>query len=208
MPPDLSVTSQRKMCERCVRAARACICHCALTVESVIEVVILQHPEETRHIKGSARLLHLCLPNSVLLIGERFEEQVLREHLFQASQQTHLLYPIPETEIQGVTAAPPTMSRARQTLVLLDATWRKSRQMLDQNPLLRTLPRIALRETPMSRYTIRQAHQPDQLSSLEACAYALMQLEKNDKQFQPLLTAFEHFNQLQIAFGVNKLLRV
>lgn len=202
-----SDTVQRKRCERCLRSHRACICHCVLTVESAIEVVILQHPDETTHIKGSARLLHLCLPNSVLLIGENFEEDLLRQHLFQTNQQTRLLYPTSETDVQVATAIPQARPCERQTLVLLDATWRKSRQMLQNNPLLLSLPRVALRETPASRYTIRTAHQPDQLSSLEACAYALMQVAKNAHQFQPLLTAFKKFNDLQIAFGVNKLRR-
>ena len=62
-------------------------------------------------------------------------------------------------------------------LVLLDGTWRKSRKMLWANPLLQALPRLALHHVPASRYAIRKAHAPHQLSTLEATQQALRHLE-------------------------------
>jgi DTW domain-containing protein YfiP len=86
-------------------------------------------------------------------------------------------------------------------LVVLDATWRKSRKMLYQNPALQALPRLALRDMPASIYRIRKAHAPDQLSTLEAATYALMQLHGDAVRFQPLLDAFDGFVSQQAAFA-------
>ena len=85
-------------------------------------------------------------------------------------------------------------------LVILDATWRKSRKMLYLNPVLQALPRLSLTAMPASHYRIRKAHKPDQLSSLEATAYALMRLESNEDKFLPLLEAFDGFVEQQMQF--------
>jgi len=84
--------------------------------------------------------------------------------------------------------------------VVLDATWRKSRKMLYLNPALQALPRLALVDVAPSNYRIRKAHAPHQLSSLEAAAQALAQLEGNDAAFHPLFEAFDGFVQQQAAY--------
>jgi DTW domain-containing protein YfiP len=98
---------------------------------------------------------------------------------------------------------------SRLRLVVLDATWRKSRLMLLQNPMLQSLPRLALSDVPESQYVIRNAHQAHQLSTLEATTYALMELEKTSAKpndSSALLHSFAQFNEQQIGFGVlNKL---
>jgi DTW domain-containing protein YfiP len=48
-------------------------------------------------------------------------------------------------------------------------------------------------EAPASLYRIRKAHRPEQLSTLEATCYALMQLEGNAQKYAPLLQAFAGF---------------
>ena len=82
---------------------------------------------------------------------------------------------------------------------MLDGTWRKSRKMLYLNPLLQQLPRLALQDMPASRYRIRTAHKPDQLSTLEATCAALAQLEGSAAPFLPLLAAFDGFVAQQLA---------
>ena len=94
------------------------------------------------------------------------------------------------------------MSRDPSALrpIVLDATWRKSRKMLHLNPLLQHLPRLALRDTPASRYLIRKAQRPDQLSTLEATCMALAQIEGDGERFTPLLAAFDGFVAQQLAY--------
>jgi len=205
--------SKRPMCPLCLRAQKACICHCVQQVHNVVEVLILQHTQEAKHIKSSGRLLQLCLQHSQIRVGEQFLEPQLTAWLSANGKQSYLLYPEEKSmslEASGrVNVAPEMNSLALHDirLVVIDASWRQSRQMLRDHPQLQALSRYSLSEMPASRYLIRQAHQADQLSSLEACCYALMRLEKDEQKFQPLLQAFDAFNQLQIEFGVQRLHR-
>lgn len=196
---------KRQICPQCLRASRACICACVDQVQNQTEVLILQHPAEVNHVKGSARLLHLCLQNSTIMVADVFDEASLKQALTRDAKQSVLLYP----ETTGLPAAPAFVTDESNAvrLVVIDASWRHSRQMLLKNPLLQSLPRYALHEVPASRYQIRHAHAEDQLSTLEACTYALMQLEKEATKFEALLHSFDAFNEMQIKLGVNNLLR-
>jgi DTW domain-containing protein YfiP len=178
-------------------------------------VLILQHPLEVDNAKGSARLLHLCLPHSRLVTGEVFAESVLQALLFEplhsqagdsCQKQVLLLYPdMPHDQVLGA-KVPPRLPSAllhepsQLRLVVLDGTWRKSRKMLHLNPLLQQLPRLSLTDMPASHYVIRKAHRPDQLSTLEATCAALGQLERNTEHFAPLLAAFDGFVGQQLAY--------
>jgi DTW domain-containing protein len=191
--------TQRAHCNRCLRPRGVCICRWITPTAHAAEVVVLQHPLEAHSAKGSARLLHLSLLRSQMATGEAFAEQHLQALLYEpvfseAAKQPLLLYPRSPNEPAAI-AVPPEMLRDPQQLrlIVIDATWRKSRKMLHLNPLLRRLPRLALHDTPTSRYLIRKAHRADQLSTLEATCMALAQLEGNAARFAPLLCAFDGF---------------
>ena len=198
-------SSRRPLCARCLRAQSACICASIVSVSHTVEVLILQHPMEVVNAKGSARLLHLCLPGSRLVVGETFDALQLQTLL--SGKNNLLLYPAtdgtrlpiaPSFSSSG-NAATARVPASSLRLVVLDASWRKSRKMLYQNPLLQTVPRLSLRDAPPSRYLIRKAHAPHQLSTLEATCYALMQLEP-DAQLQPLIGAFDAFVAQQLGY--------
>ena len=200
----LAETAKRARCPSCLRAESSCICRWITPVAHAVDVLILQHPLEVHNAKGSARLLHLSLPNSRMLTGEQFAPDTLAALL--ADKHTVLLYPdTPGDRSLGI-APPPALDPAtlldpaRLQLVVLDATWRKSRKMLYLNPRLQQLPRLPLRDTPASHYLIRKAHARDQLSSLEATCYALMQLEQDASRFVPLITAFDGFVAQQLSY--------
>ncbi len=196
-------SQQRQYCGACLRPATACICHWIRPLAHATEVLILQHPLEAKHAKNSAHLLHLSLAHSTLLEGEVFDAQRLRQAL-AAPKYTVLLYPASESTAWGgasVAADPQRLLDVHALrLVVLDATWRKSRKMLFENPWLRQLPRLSLHDMPPSLYSIRKAHKPNQLSTLEACCAALAQLEGDVLRCQPLLQAFQGFVAQQMAF--------
>jgi len=202
--PSHAEPAKRERCPVCLRAATSCICRWIAPVSHAVEVLILQHPLEVHNAKGSARLLHLSLPSSRMLTGEQFAPDTLAALL--ADKHNVLLYPdTPGDRSLGI-APPPALDPAtlldpaRLRLVVLDATWRKSRKMVYLNPCLQQLPRLPLRDTPASHYLIRKAHAPDQLSSLEATCYALMQLEQDVSRFVPLITAFDGFVAQQLSY--------
>lgn len=193
--------SARATCPRCLLAQVACICPLITPTPHASAVLILQHPLETHHAKNSARLLHLSLPGSRLLVGEVFDETAWQTP--GDPRYTVLLYP--PTHTQG--HAPPAAldstqltNPAQVRLIVLDATWRKSRKMLHQSPALQRLPRLALTDVPPPRYAIRKAHAPGQLSTLEATCAALAQLEGNAAHWQALLNAFDQFVAQRQAF--------
>lgn len=198
------VSSRRERCATCLRAQSGCICHWVRPLPHQVEILLLQHPLEVHNAKGSARLLHLSLPNSRLVAGEAFAAGELDALL--AGKHNVLLYPdTPGDRSLGIAPPPPLdasllLEPAGLRLVVLDATWRKSRKMLYLNPALQRLPRLPLRDTPPSHYLIRKAHAPDQLSTLEATCYALMQLEEEAARFVPLITAFDGFVAQQLSY--------
>ncbi len=185
----------RPTCAACLRPQSTCICGLVAPTPHLTEILILQHPLEVHHAKNSARLLHLSLPGSRLVVGEVFDEATLQEQMPEP-RYTVLLYP--PMHFQGH-VAPVALDAAMLTdprklrLVVLDATWRKSRKMLHVSPALQRLPRLNLDDTPAGRYVIRKAHKPDQLSTLEATCAALAQLEGDGAHWHALLAAFDKF---------------
>ena len=194
---------QRPHCAVCLRPATACICQWIRPTANTTEVLILQHPLEVDHAKNSARLLHLSLASSSIAVGEAFDAQQLQV-TSAVPKYTVLLYPpTAETAFGGPPPSPdPQRLQDLQhlRLVVLDATWRKSRKMLHLSPMLQQLPRLSLDNVPASAYLIRKAHKPGQLSTLEACCAALAQLEADAPRYQPLLHAFSGFVAQQLAF--------
>jgi len=203
--------TKRQSCEACLRPLKTCICKHVQAVENRVSIVILQHPQEVYEAKNSARLLHLCLKNSQIYIGENFGEDFFCQRQ-TAQYYDVLLYPdTPEEKSLGI-MTPPEIEAWRLNidvnlhppnnirLWILDATWRKSRKMLYLNPALQAMPRLSLQNVPPSIYTIRKAHSENQLSTLEASCYALQQLEANTLDYSPVLNAFAAFVAEQQAF--------
>ncbi len=171
----------RAVCRRCERPALTCLCATLPPPVAVAtELLILQHPAEAGHAKSTVAFLTLGLRPVRLLRGEAFDATL-------AEPGAALLYPAVGAPAP---AAPATVTR----LVLLDGSWRQSRRLLAANPWLSALPRVSLPERP-SRYALRRAHRPGQLSTLEAGLHALALLEGRPERFDPLWAAFDDFVQ-------------
>jgi DTW domain-containing protein YfiP len=205
--PDSPSPARRASCAACLRARSACICAFVQPLAARAALLILQHPLEVRNAKNSARLLHLCLPASRLVVGEAFDAAGLAALLHADGRTPLLLYPdTPGDAALGI-APPPALDADLLTrpetvrLVVLDGTWRKSRKMLYLNSELQRLPRLALRDAPPSAYRIRKAHADHQLSTLEAAALALADLEGDSTWSAPLLASFDGFVQQQANFS-------
>lgn len=193
--------ARRAQCPQCLRAQSACICHWVTKVTAQASLLILQHPLEVRHAKNSARLLHLCVEGSALVAGEVFAPDELHALLHAGGRTPLLLYP--DTPNDALLPPPPPtaiLPADQVRLVLLDATWRKSRKMLYLNSQLQALPRLGLQNVAPSSYRIRKAHAPHQLSSLEAGALALGQLQHDHAPFQAVLDAFIGFVEQQAGY--------
>ena len=200
--------NKRLTCAICLRPEKTCICKFIRVVENRVRLIILQHPLEQLEAKNSGRLLHLCLKNSQIHVGEEFSD-----NFFQTIASNNpldiLLYPsapenspldTPSIDTNAFISDDNLANISSIRLWVLDATWRKSRKMLHLNPALRAMPRLSLQDCPPSIYKIRKAHSENQLSTLEASCYALQKLERGEVNYSPILEAFAAFVAQQQAF--------
>jgi DTW domain-containing protein YfiP len=141
VPDVMPLPRKRLLCASCERPMGQCLCGLVRPSRWTTEVLILQHPMESGHAKGTGWLLSRCLPRSKLMLGERWDEALLRQSLHGAWTAgeappefggTALLYP----SVDASPGVPWDGASAPRRLVVLDATWRKSLKMLLLNPML------------------------------------------------------------------------
>ncbi len=183
----------RACCPRCARPLTHCLCPLIPHLANRTRVLILQHPDESRHALNTARLAALGLADAELRVGECFPE--LAAEL--AGREVWLLFPGEQARPVGQLAAAGA-SDASRVLVVPDGTWRKARRLLHCNPWLAQLPRLELGEVPPSRYRLRKAPGPAALSTVEAIVHCLNALEGAGR-FDALLRPFEALIDAQIA---------
>lgn len=199
----------RPVCQSCLRPLKTCICKWVEQVYCDTEIGILQHPLEVGQAKGTARLAHLCLPNSQLWVGEDLAE-LPDLQTWLASKTTCLLYP---SESPGLVSSSLVEDRelnlnasdleCSQVLVL-DGTWRKTFKTLQLNPILQALPRVRLSGELQTEYSIRKTKRANSLSTFEAIRYVLQQRHP-EQDFSALQSAFSNFIVHQQSFlPVNK----
>lgn len=185
--PTRSLRSAR-YCPSCGRALRACLCEALVKLENRTPLLVLQHPNEQHHPKGTAHLLTGSLQRAALRVGSNWQDDADVAE-FVRTPHCYLLWP-------GEDAVPlaslPVNAQSR--FVLLDGTWRKCYRMLMENPLLAALPRVAL-TAQQGHYHIRKAPFAGALSTLEAGYHLLCEWEGEPARYQPLWTLFERFNQ-------------
>jgi DTW domain-containing protein YfiP len=193
--PPLTPPAPRLRCARCQRPTRTCLCGWVRPTAHTVPLLVLQHPREAGHAKGSLPLLQLSLQHCHVEVGKCFDPHALQTWLDAGAA---LLYPGPAATACGAADPPPTQ------LVLLDGTWRQTRQLLHLNPLLQRLPRLQLTDPAPSRYTIRKAQQAGQRSTLEAACLALSLLKDTPAHCAALLQAFEGWTAQQAATGAGR----
>ncbi len=186
-------------CPHCQRPVQVCWCS-ALPQPAIANhwpVHILQHRQEQSHPLNSARIAVLGLGQCELhTVTDVPVETTLPAAVLAALASALLIYPGPHScdvaqlDPAGVTTRP---------LLLLDASWRKSRRLLLSSPWLQSLPAISVDLQVPSRYRIRREPAANYCSSLEAVCAVLAQLERNQQKYQPLLATMDHMIDLQIA---------
>lgn len=191
--------SKRPQCPDCDYPLTACLCHAIQAMDSDTRVVVLQHPSEAGHAKNSVRLLSRVLPGAEVILGETeadFSE--IRQRLENNGHHSLLLYPA-EDSISLAEISVETRSVGKPVnLIVIDGTWRKALKIFKLNPWLQQLQMVHLGEDYQGRYRIRKARRPDSLSTLEATAYALAELEPT-LDVSPLFTAFDAMVERQLA---------
>ncbi|MGI2261113.1 tRNA-uridine aminocarboxypropyltransferase [Shewanella sp. GXUN23E] len=191
--------SKRPHCPHCDYPLSACLCHAIAPVRCAATLVILQHPSEVGHAKNSVRLLQRVVQDCIVAVGESETDFAgIRRQLEGNGRQTLLLYPADASvnlqEWPGIGGG----DHEPVNLLVIDGTWRKALKMFKLNPWLQELQAVHLGDNYQSRYRIRKAKRPDSLSTLEATAYALSELEPC-LDVTPLFTAFDAMVERQLA---------
>jgi DTW domain-containing protein YfiP len=174
----------RPSCDRCLRPLSVCFCPHLPVLPTRTRVLLLQHPREQHMAIGTARMAHLALPNSTLIVGTDFANDPVVARAM-ADDATYVLFP----GAQAVDVA--TLPRDRPiTLIVVDGTWWQARKLLKLNPALAAQPRVAFTPTRPSQYLIRRQPAEFCVSTIEALAEVLAVLEPQEQSFTRLLDPF------------------
>ena len=180
----------RKICPNCQRPLLVCYCSALVHVANTTNVIIIQHPLEQKHPFNTGRMAHLCLSNSELIVAEILSANQLTRIL---STPSALLYPpLPWLSKTNESADYSNI----QQLIVIDATWNKSKKILHLHPILQKLPRVNLKGNLSSNYQIRKTTVPNGLSTLESIVKALDTIEP-EGDFEAMLQPFELMIDLQ-----------
>jgi tRNA-uridine aminocarboxypropyltransferase len=182
----------RPSCSRCLRPVAFCVCSGLRPVATTTRIVLLQHPREARLAICSAWLTRLALENAELHRGISFERHEAVRDLLQ-SRDAALLYP-------GGAPASSRSSTPPSVLFVIDGTWLQAEKMLAANPRIAALARLGVSPpTPSGYEGLRREPAPHCLSTLEAVAYALADLDAEPARFDPMRAAFRRMVELQLA---------
>ncbi|MHA7001705.1 tRNA-uridine aminocarboxypropyltransferase [Aeromonas schubertii] len=191
---DPTSTHTSRYCTHCGRALKACLCATLPRIVNPTPLMVLQHPKERLHPKGTAHLLAGALELAELRVGSQWQEDEAVQQ-FVSHPPCYLLWPG-----EGALTLDELPRERGARFVLLDGTWRKCYRMLMENPALAALPRVAL--TPRSgHYHIRKAPFSGALSTLEAGYHLLCEWEQEPGRYAPLWDLFVRFNQQWLTFS-------
>jgi DTW domain-containing protein YfiP len=187
---------KRSYCQTCHFPQATCLCLVVKPVASKHQIVILQHPSETTHAKGSARLVGLCMNETKIVVGETAEDFAqLRQELQMEDARCYLVYP----RENAVAVESMDNKETPLTLIFLDASWKKAYKLLMLNPWLSDLPCIGFDQSPPSQYQIRKSSKSYSLSTLESVVYCLDNLDDTCNT-APLMSVFKTMINNQIRF--------
>lgn len=182
--------SKRKLCDRCERPLKTCLCDSLVEMSCDYQLIILQDPKESKHALSSAPILAKSITGARLIIGDEFNPVELMGESWQ--KDSLLIFPS-ETSL----SIEQVQTRNFKYLVLLDGTWKKVSRLLHLNPWLNTLSCVAIPSSNASDYQIRKSPREDGLSTIEAGVEILNKLQ-TQQDFSPILLAFKKMIAYQI----------
>jgi len=201
-----------RYCSVCSIARAACICRHVTQQNNRYPVLILQHNDEKKKPLGTAKLVSLGLEKAAVISGSVFsKEQVSMVLDKYECEYPILLYPqkfrsspfhlsidanINSTEKLNLTNA--SLFERFDCVILLDGTWRNTRELLLLNSWLTVLPTISLENTGESLYRIRKTQSAGTLSTIESVG-SLLQILESSFERDLLLRPFDEMIRFQIS---------
>jgi DTW domain-containing protein len=169
-------------------------------------VLVLQHPQEQREARATAAAAVAALrraklvrglswPNLAKALGRAAEPRRWAV-LYLGSVQPEALAAKGEIVLLGregeAVADPRPVLRGLEGVILLDGTWSQAKTLWWRNPWLLKLHRLVLNPPrPARLHTIRREPRRDALSTLEATALVLRNLEASPAPADALMAALD-----------------
>lgn len=158
-------------------------------METPVNLVILQHPHESKQAKNTAKLIKLVNGQCQIYVGETQEDfATIKTKIEKNAQKPWILYPN-AASLPLESSAQHFPNHLPETLIFIDATWRKAFKIWQSNPWLHILPSWHFGEVPKGNYRIRKSRLAHSLSTLEATSHALSLLFNTNTQ--PMLDVFD-----------------
>lgn len=180
------------------------MCAEIVQVTTDVNLIVLQHPKESKHPLNTANLAALCIPKIEIWISDDFNIHPELNSLLSSNTPVYLLFPAQQamnlTTFTDNLRDMHSHSLTDVTFIVLDGTWRKCRRILLSTPKLQELPCIQFDLIEQSNYRIRKIPNTNALSTIESIVELLGTLESNRTKFQPLLNVFNKMIDQQIEF--------
>lgn len=189
----------RSLCDRCNKPPRTCICSSLpdKLISTSTQVLILQHPREFRKASlSTVPLMSLVLEKCTIKVGYNFSPSNLNlvQDCLNRGVKPLLLFPGPsalsldddlndnDDDSEHIYLLKDIKSD-NQLLILIDGTWSQAKNMIKQSPeLVDCCQQIQFQSENDSIYdTVRKEPQKHCVSTLEACAQALIYLEPSQE---------------------------
>src|SRR4030088_3248274 len=194
-------------CPHCQKPLPLCICDSITPIQNRVSLLILQHPQEQDRALGTARLIVLNFANAVLKIGLSWPSlsKALGRQVSDPSRWAVLYLGSAKVadldtdrEIVAINRKGEIEDNQRAILkdiegiVLLDGTWSQAKALWWRNALMLKCQRVILGPRHPSRYgKLRREPRRDGLSTIEAAAMLLSNLEKRPDIAETLHGSFE-----------------
>ena len=192
-------------CKTCGKPPDLCVCAALAPVENRVAVLILRHPQEQDRLLGTAPIAILQLKNAVLktglswpslarVIGRPADPRKWGVLYLGTAKTSAPLPPRVLTIVNRKGAALPDQNEVSKTLegiILLDGTWQQAKALWWRNAWLLKCRRLVLRPPRASLYgNLRQEPRPESVSTIEAAAYVLAALDRDESLVDKILPPF------------------
>jgi DTW domain-containing protein YfiP len=194
-------------CQQCGKPLPLCICDSVTSIESSIELLILQHPQEQDRALGTARLTAMHFKDAVVRIGLSWPSlsKALSRTVHDPSRWAVLYLGSAkvadldtDAEIVAINRKGEIEPHQRAILsdiegiVLLDGTWSQAKALWWRNAWMLKCQRVILGPRRPSRYgKLRKEPRRDGLSTIEAAGLLLAGLEKRPEIAETLNASFD-----------------
>jgi DTW domain-containing protein len=190
----IAPTAATPDCPHCRKPMALCVCDGVKPIESRIQLLILQHPQEQDRALGTARLTAMHFEGAVLKIGLSWPSlsKALGRTVSDPSRWAVLYLGSAKAADLDTTEQVVAIDRKGEIeenqrsilrgiegVVLLDGTWSQAKALWWRNAWMLKCQRVILGPSQPSRYgKLRREPRQDGLSTIEAAALVLSHIEK------------------------------